>query len=312
MTSQTSKYGISIIIPTHNRPDKLMALLESINNSTVEDYEVIVIDDHSEIPVESFVKKFAERTGLAARVIRNDINLQLTASRNIGLRAARGKYIFVVDDDNILDERCIEILRGELDKDSAIGVVGPVMLYANSHGKIWWAGTNRNMRTSRTGFIGVNDDMPASSTWHTDDFPNAWMVRKSIIDQGVVLDERYKIHYDEADYCARIAKLGYKLVVVKDARTSHDFDNSPEKANERWLSYERVYYTARNRVIFHKIYSDKLDYMQFMFLWNWVFTAYYISYILSVTKGSWRVKITSCMYYLKGSIDGYKGLPKRT
>ncbi len=305
---QSNQSPVSIVIPTFNRPDKLENLLRSIAGSTVKDCEVIIVDDCSAVPTEDSLQSYLPSLNLRVKVIRNKTNQQLTKSRNIGMKAASGKYIFLVDDDNILDPKCIEVLRDKLASDEHIGVVGPVTYFANNPKTIWWAGTSRNMTTSRTHFIGTSLPLPDEPSWPSDDFPNAWMITREIVDRGCFLDERYKIHYDEADYCARIKKLGYKLFVVRDARSNHDFEpDSPSALAERWLDHRRVYYSARNRVVFHKEYSTSREFLQFALFWNWLFTAYYMQYILRIPTKNWSTKLKSCFSYLKGSIDGFYG-----
>lgn len=88
---------VSVIVPTHNRPDRLRAALDSVNRQQYQDFEVIVVNDGT-IPVESVVADMnqAERITL----VNHDHNRGLAASRNTGLRLAKGTYIAYLDDDD--------------------------------------------------------------------------------------------------------------------------------------------------------------------------------------------------------------------
>jgi len=130
---------------------------------------------------------------------------------------AKGDLIFFIDDDNIINEYCIQELVEVIISDEKAGMVGPVMYFAKDPAKVWWAGTRRNMMTSRTYFIGRDIPIPDEEKWETNDFPNAWMLRRSIIERhNIQFDERkFPFHYEESDFAYRIGRLGYKFYVIK-------------------------------------------------------------------------------------------------
>lgn len=86
---------LSIIIPTHNRPQLLQRAVNSALAQTIEDFEVIVVDDCSSEPVD-----LPEHPRL--RIIQLTENKGVSAARNIGAKAARGRWICYLDDDDEL------------------------------------------------------------------------------------------------------------------------------------------------------------------------------------------------------------------
>ncbi|MBE9188954.1 glycosyltransferase [Gloeocapsopsis crepidinum LEGE 06123] len=86
---------ISIIIPTHNRPDLLPRAVESALAQTIDDFEVIVVDDASTEPVQ-----LPEHPRL--RLIRLDQSHGGAGARNVGTEAAKGRWITYLDDDDRL------------------------------------------------------------------------------------------------------------------------------------------------------------------------------------------------------------------
>ncbi|MGB7406874.1 MAG: glycosyltransferase [Pontixanthobacter sp.] len=84
---------VSIIIPTHNRPELLARSIGSALAQT--DVEVVVVDDASDPPA-----TIPEDPRI--RLIRSDRNVGISRSRNIGLREATGRFIAYLDDDDIL------------------------------------------------------------------------------------------------------------------------------------------------------------------------------------------------------------------
>lgn len=90
---------ISIILPTHNRPILLEEAIESVINQTEKNWELIIVDDNSEPPVNETVlqKKYSQNL----RVIRHTISKGGAAAKNTGINATKGKYITFLDDDDL-------------------------------------------------------------------------------------------------------------------------------------------------------------------------------------------------------------------
>ena len=86
---------LSIIIPTYNRPHFLPRAVKSALQQTIEEVEVIVVDDGSDEPV-----SLTEHSRL--KVIRLSKNSVNAVARNVGLKAAQGQYVTYLDDDDQL------------------------------------------------------------------------------------------------------------------------------------------------------------------------------------------------------------------
>jgi protein-tyrosine-phosphatase/glycosyltransferase involved in cell wall biosynthesis len=87
---------VSVIIPTYNRPHLLVQAIESVRRQSVAGIEIVVVDDGSERPVEPAIPTHDE----LLRVLRQE-NRGLNAARNVGLAAARGEFIALLDDDDL-------------------------------------------------------------------------------------------------------------------------------------------------------------------------------------------------------------------
>jgi GT2 family glycosyltransferase/glycosyltransferase involved in cell wall biosynthesis/SAM-dependent methyltransferase/Flp pilus assembly protein TadD len=88
---------VSVIVPTYNRPDRLREALASVLAQTYQDFEIIVVNDGTS-DVDSVIT--ALNTGGRLTCIKHDRNRGLAAARNTGLRAAKGKYVAYLDDDD--------------------------------------------------------------------------------------------------------------------------------------------------------------------------------------------------------------------
>lgn len=95
----TRKPTVSVIVPTYNRPERLRVALDSLNRQQYQDFEVIVVNDGTS-PVESVVAEM-NREGRVT-LVNHDRNRGLAASRNTGLRMAKGTYVAYLDDDDRL------------------------------------------------------------------------------------------------------------------------------------------------------------------------------------------------------------------
>ena len=100
---------MSVLIPTHGRPGSLVRCLEALATQTLprHEFEVVVCDDGSPVPVEPVVAQFAER--LSVRVERHARSGPASA-RNSGARLARGRILAFTDDDCVPSPTWLELL----------------------------------------------------------------------------------------------------------------------------------------------------------------------------------------------------------
>lgn len=94
---------VSVIITTFNRSAYLREAIRSVLNQDFSDLELIVVDDAS--PSEETTHVVGSFSDPRISYIKNKTNVGSTASLNIGLGAAKGKYIAILDDDDIWIDR---------------------------------------------------------------------------------------------------------------------------------------------------------------------------------------------------------------
>jgi len=95
------KQGISVIVPTRNRPDYLAGFLDSLNNQTRLPEELIIIDASDTEDTRNMIGMNGD--GLPFEVIYKREVPGSARQRNIGFRISRGRYLFFFDDDVILE-----------------------------------------------------------------------------------------------------------------------------------------------------------------------------------------------------------------
>lgn len=89
---------VSVVVPTHHRPDLLVHTLRSILGQTVTDIEVIVVIDGDD---EQTVRSIESLGDDRLRTVTNREALGVSRARNRGLREARGPWIAFCDDDDL-------------------------------------------------------------------------------------------------------------------------------------------------------------------------------------------------------------------
>src|SRR5574344_2461092 len=121
---------ISIIICTYNRADLLPKAIASVLSQSYQDFELIIIDDASTdntkdvIPNDDRIKYY-----------KNEVNLGISKSRNLGVSLSCGQYIAMLDsDDYWLDNNKLQKQLEVINQDSKIGLVGTGIILVDEQG----------------------------------------------------------------------------------------------------------------------------------------------------------------------------------
>ncbi len=133
---------VSIIIGMYNGEKYIRECINSVLNQTYTNLELLLIDDGSHDECGSIADKFAEKDKRIK--VFHEKNAGVSASRNIGLDKASGKYVGIVDQDDILDPEYINYFVFLLEKyDAEIATTpqpdkffGGIHKNANRHDKI--------------------------------------------------------------------------------------------------------------------------------------------------------------------------------
>lgn len=302
---------VSIVIPTHNRKEMLLRLVKSIHASTYRNIEIIIVDDASSDGTSAYIQEHLKHSRLT--IIRNKKNLFTAGSRNVGLKKARGEFMCFIDDDNVVEKTMIEEMVKIFLSDEQVGEVGPVNYSWENKKKIFWTCTKRNMWTTKTNQANYVLS-PKKMYWESDDVPNAFMVRASVVRKNKILfRETYGIMYEESDFAYRIRQAGYKIVVGRKTKIFHDIETTEKGKKTKDYMYHfmedprRPYVFAKNRLIFHSLYSTPLQMIGIVYFWIWFFTAYYLYKIVfyaGAGEFSLRRRLYLAWQYIKGDFTG--------
>jgi GT2 family glycosyltransferase len=237
-------YVVTVILNTNRREDTL-ACLASLAGSTYGNHHSIVLDNAStDGSVEAIRAAFP-----AVEIISLAENRGYAGNNNVGIAAAldRGAdWVFVLNEDTILDPACLAELIKVAESDSRVGIVGPLVYHHNEPTVIQSAG-GRLGRNWESQHIAQNEPdtqqftAPRAVDWISG---CAILVRRAVIEQVGLLDERFFYYWEETEWCLRAARAGWQIVHTPHARLWHkgvqrDYRPKPSVA----------YYNTRNRLL---------------------------------------------------------------
>lgn len=112
---------VSVVTTVYNRAHLVGEAIRSLAFSTHRSFEVVVVDDGStDSSAQSVVEAFQSYPWLSGRLVRRTVNAGLPAARNLGVQRSRGELVFILDDDNTVYPRCLEVLAGPLREDPSL------------------------------------------------------------------------------------------------------------------------------------------------------------------------------------------------
>lgn len=111
-----NKCDISIIVPCYNVESYISETLDSLVNQNFENYEIICINDGSTDHTQDILRKYESHNKNISVISQQ--NCGIGQSRNTGIKAAQGKYLFYVDGDDLVEEDCLKVLFHQMEKNN--------------------------------------------------------------------------------------------------------------------------------------------------------------------------------------------------
>jgi len=236
---------VSIITVNYNHSHITCELIESLNKITYPNIEIIVVDNYCATDDPKIIKERHPNIVL----IENPINYGFAAGNNFGIMCAKGKYVFLLNNDTEVKKDFLEPLVEKLESDLTIGAVSPKIRFYHTPDRIQYAGyTPINYYTMRNFSIGFHE---VDHGQHNQDRETAYghgaalMVPMKIIKEIGMMSYTFFLYYEEADWCARIKAAGYKIMFVYKSLVLHKESISTGKQ-----SALKIYYLNRNRLVF--------------------------------------------------------------
>ena len=237
---------LSIITINYNGLKDTCELIETLPFED-KSIEVIVVDNASTQDEATIIEERYPQV----KIIRSKKNLGFAGGNNLGIKAAKGKYLFFLNNDTLLKPQTSDIrsLISRLETSPKIGMVCPKIRFTWGKQLIQFAGyTPLSPITMRNKAIGCGEiDHDQYNTPHPTPYAHgaAMMIKREVIEKAGLLPECYFLYYEELDWSMMIHRVGYDIwyepactVFHKESQTTGQ--NSPL----------RTYYITRNRLLF--------------------------------------------------------------
>ncbi|MFJ4961185.1 putative glycosyltransferase EpsJ [Streptomyces sp. ADI96-02] len=134
---------VSVIIGAYDAMPYLVRCLESVEAQTIGAgrLEIIAIDDGSTDGTGEYLEEFAARSAVPTRVVRQENSGGPSGPRNVGLRLARGRYVFFLDADDYFGEEALERMVAMGDRAGTDVVLGKIVGVNRGAAKSMWKET---------------------------------------------------------------------------------------------------------------------------------------------------------------------------
>lgn len=289
---------ISVIIPHFNGLEILRNCLNSLNTNNFKNVEFIVVDNGSTDGSQEMVRKEFSQVVL----IENKKNIGYAGGCNIGMNAANGKYLLLLNNDVEVAENFLSELYKKIESDQTIGLVQPKILSIQNKDYFDYSGGAGGeidvfgfpFARGRV-FIEIEKDesqynnLPDEIFWASG---TAVLIRKSMIDKIGMLDDDFFAHMEEIDLNWRAQLAGYKCVITMNTYIYHysGYTLSPDNPQKMYLNHRN------NLIMIIKNYS--LISLFWVFPIRIILEFVALSYAIVTGNRDWALGVINGMRYV--------------
>ncbi len=231
----------SVIVPVFNRPDEIEELLESLSKQSFKDFEVVIVEDGSEIDCKKVVEKYTDKLTIKYFYKENE---KPAIARNYGVERAEGEFVVFVDSDCIIPDDYFQKVNQNLDKDNVDVYGGPDAAdptFNNMQKAISYSMTAFLTTGNIRGGEKVDKFYPRSF--------NLGVKRAAFNEMGGF--PVTKMHPGEdMVFAIELIKRGYKTKLFKDSYVYH------KRRNNLKSFFKQVFRFGKTRLIISKVYPE--------------------------------------------------------
>ncbi len=231
---------ISIIIPNKDHIEDLKVCLASIEHSSYENYELIIVENNStEEDTFAYYKKL-EQENEKAHVFYFQGEFNFSKLMNFGAEHSDGEYLLLLNNDTeMIGPDCLSEMLGYC-MNPEVGIVGAKLLYPDDtvqHGGVVVGIGGIAGHT----FIGFDKENPGYQNRlfcvqnYSAVTAACLMTKKSCFDEVEGFSEELKVAFNDIDYCMKVRALGKRIVFNPNALLHHfesksrGLEDTPEK-----------------------------------------------------------------------------------
>lgn len=219
--------SLTIGIATKNRAAELERCIRSLSALEVESYDVVIVDDGSDIPIEKQIRDKINAHNLDnVKFIRWDSSRNLMVARNEIVKQTKSDIVLMLDDDAyLLDGSQVELAINAMRNDIRIGAIAFPECDA--------AGQPKKKQPGKG----------TTPSFITHFYGYAHAVRRDLFIQIGGYREIFWFYHEESDLCKKMLNLGYRCLYWPRARIAH-IPSNVDRSNRR---LRRFKYGLRNR-----------------------------------------------------------------
>ena len=236
---------LSIITVNYNGLEDTCALIDTIPSNEL--IEVIVVDNGSQKDEATLIHQRYPYV----KAIRSDQNLGFAGGNNIGIEAAKGEYLYLINNDTVFEDFQVRPLIDRLNSSKSIGVVCPKIRFAWKNRPIQFTGyTPLSTITLRNRSIGYGEeDMGQYNIPHPTPYAHgaAMIIKREVLEQVGLMPDCYFLYYEELDWSMMFTRAGFEIWYEPACTIFHK--ESKSTGSDSPL---KTYYISRNRLLFAK------------------------------------------------------------
>jgi GT2 family glycosyltransferase/glycosyltransferase involved in cell wall biosynthesis len=243
---------VTVVVLTYNNLDFSRNCLFSVEHySDYANLEVIVVDNASSDGSVEWLQAWEQepsRAGHRRRLILNDANLGFAAGNNVGLRAATGDYLVMLNNDTYVTRGWVRTLCAHLRRDPALGIVGPATNNIGNEAKLEIA-YDDIVAMHRVAGEYTRAHPGREIALRTAAFFCVAMPRQ-VYERVGDLDEAFGVgFFEDDDYCRRVELAGWRIACAEDVFVHHhlsaSFDQLKAEAKKKLFEANKAIYEAK-------------------------------------------------------------------
>ncbi len=239
----------SIVVPVYNRPDEVDELLESLCSQTYKDFEVVIVEDGSNIICKDVCDKYA---GILSIHYYFKENSGPGQSRNFGVERAQGEYVIIVDSDAVTPPGYMQAIDDELQRQPSDAWGGPDAAHES------FTDIQKAISYAMTSFFTTGGIRGGKRQLDKKFYPRSFNlgVRREVYNQlGGFSTERFSkmsLYGEDIDFSIRIYKDGFSCRLFPDAWLWH------KRRTDFRRFWRQVYNSGYARVNLGRKYPEAL------------------------------------------------------
>ncbi len=256
MSQELNKKNVGFVILTWNSEHVIRKCIESIVSMEKVIPKVIIVDNGSIDSTCKIVNEYIIKYPDKIKIIRYKENKGTTIPRNKGIKEFKDKnvdYYCILDSDTIINDETFIKLINELDLHKDYGMIGPKLIssaglvqmsaraFPTLLEKVYKAIPIEVLQKKGEKMEMQNPPREIQDSYTVDYLMSAcWLIKKEVIEKVGLLDEKIFYAPEDAEYCIRVWKKGYKVAYCPKVSIIHEWQRLSKKKFISKMNYEHI------------------------------------------------------------------------